>query len=469
MKEGDITRKIKEECGIIGVITPSKQNYASFLVFQGLLNLQHRGQESAGIVSFKSSQPLSHKDFGLVNNIFNKEILKKLKGKISIGHVRYSTSGKTNINNIQPLIVNLPRYGFLALAHNGHIANATLLRKKLENEGAIFQSTTDTEIIFHLMAHSSRDTLEERLKDALNRIDGSYSLIIASYEGIWAVKDPHGFRPLFMAKLTDGSIIFASETCAFKFFSNCEINELRNGDLIFVDKNGNIYEKSYVRKESRFCLFEFIYFSRPDSLYNGMTVYSYRKEMGKILAKESYVPADLVVPVPDSGIPAAIGFSEYSGIPLEMALMRSHYTGRTFIQPSQREREGAVKMKLLLIGDVIRNKRIILVDDSLVRGTTAKRIAEMFRNEGAKEVHLRLSSPPIIFPCHYGVDIPSSKELVSHFYTPDEIARILGFDSVAFLSLEGLISILPDKGYCGECFGKKFVKKEICIRELHIV
>ncbi|MGB9856914.1 MAG: amidophosphoribosyltransferase [Dictyoglomaceae bacterium] len=460
--------KLKEECGIVGVVTPLRQNHASFLVYQALLNLQHRGQESAGIVSFKSSEPLFYKDFGLVSNVFNMEIIKKMKGKISIGHVRYSTSGKENPNNVQPLIVNLPRYGFLALAHNGHVANANFLRRKLENEGAIFQSTSDTEVIFHLMAHSSKNTLEERLKDALDKINGSYSLIIGSNEGLWAIKDPHGFRPLFMAKTNDGSVIFASETCAFKHLPISEIRELERGEIIFVDPHGNIEEKIYLKKESRFCLFEFIYFSRPDSLYNGRTVYNYRKDMGRVLAKESYVPADLVVPVPDSGIPAAIGFSEYSGIPLEMALMRSHYVGRTFIQPRQKEREGAVRMKLLLMGDVVRNKRVILVDDSLVRGTTAKRLAEMFRKEGALEVHLRLSSPPIISPCHYGVDIPHSRELVSHYYTPEEIAKLLGFNSVAFLSLEGLVSILPDKGYCGECFGKKVVKKEVWLKELHI-
>ncbi|MEN2984992.1 MAG: amidophosphoribosyltransferase [Dictyoglomaceae bacterium] len=461
--------RFKEECGIVGVIAPNKSDYASFLVYQGLFNLQHRGQESVGIVSFKGSEMTYHKDFGLVNNVFNEEIIKKLKGKIAIGHVRYSTSGKNNPNNIQPLIVNFPKFGFLALAHNGHISNANSLRKKLEEEGAIFQSTSDTEVIIHLLARSSKNTLEEKLRDALDKIRGSYSLIIGTSKGLWAIKDPYGFRPLFMAKLRDGAIIFASETCAFKHLQVIEIKELDRGEMVFVDLEGNIIEKVYKKKESRFCLFEFIYFSRPDSLYNNKTVYNYRRNMGKVLAKESYVPADLVIPVPDSGIPAAIGFSEYSKIPLEMALVRSHYIGRTFIQPKQKEREGAVRMKILLIGDIIKNKRVILVDDSLVRGTTAKRLAEMFRREGALEVHLRLSSPPIVSPCHYGVDIPSSKELVSHYYTPEEIARLLGFDSVAFLSLEGLVSILPDKGYCGECFGRKVVKMEICLKELHTV
>ncbi|PMQ02426.1 MAG: amidophosphoribosyltransferase [Dictyoglomus sp. NZ13-RE01] len=460
---------IYEECGIAGAITPSKYNLSSFLVYNALLNLQHRGQESAGIVSFKSSEPNFHKDYGLVSNVFNNDILKKLRGKISIGHVRYSTSGKQNPNNIQPLIVNLPKYGFLALAHNGHIANANFLRKKLENEGAIFQSTSDTEVIFHLMARAEGKNLEERLMNALNHVDGSYALLIASNEGIWAVKDPNGFRPLFMAVLEDGSILFSSETCAFKNLPVKSIKELERGDLIFVSSEGEIRESVYKIGESRFCLFEFIYFSRPDSLYNGKSVYNYRKDMGRILAKESYVPADIVVPVPDSGIPAAIGFSEFSGIPLEMALMRSHYVGRTFIQPRQDQREGAVRIKLLIMGDVVKNKRVILVDDSLVRGTTAKRLAEMFRKEGAKEVHLRLSSPPIIYPCHYGVDIPHVRELISHYYTPDEIAKLLGFDSVAFLSMEGLLSILPNKSYCGECFGRKVVSKELCQKELHTV
>lgn len=461
--------KLKEECGIVGVINSIKNNYASFLVYQGLFNLQHRGQEGAGIVSFKGSEIVYHKDFGLVNNIFNMEILKKLKGRIALGHVRYSTSGKENPNNIQPLIVNLPKFGFLALAHNGHISNANSLRRKLENEGAIFQSTSDSEIFLHLIARSPKDTLEERLEDALDRINGSYSLIIGNSKGLWAVKDPHGFRPLFMAKIKDGTIMFASETCAFKHLQVIEIRELDRGEILFVDLEGNIREKVYKKEKSRFCLFEFIYFSRPDSLYNNKTVYNYRRDMGKVLAKESYVYADLIVPVPDSGIPTAIGFSEYSGIPLEMALVRSHYIGRTFIQPHQKEREGAVRMKLLLIGDLIKNKRVIIVDDSLVRGTTAKRLAEMFRKEGALEIHLRLSSPPLIAPCHYGVDIPNARELVSYHYTPEEIARLLGFDSVAFLSLEGLVSILPDKGYCGECFGKQVVEREICVKELHIV
>ncbi|MCX7845112.1 MAG: amidophosphoribosyltransferase [Dictyoglomaceae bacterium] len=461
--------KLKEECGVIGVIVPNKKDYASFLVYQGLFNLQHRGQESVGIASFKGSEILYHKDFGLVNNVFNMEILKKLKGRIAIGHVRYSTSGKDNPNNIQPLIVNFPKFGFLALAHNGHISNANSLRRKLENEGAIFQSTSDTEVIIHLLARSSKNTLEKRFEDVLDKINGSYSLIIGNAKGLWAIKDPYGFRPLFMARLKDGTIIFASETCAFNHLQVIEVKELDRGEIIFIDLEGNIKEKIYKKEESRFCLFEFIYFSRPDSLYNNKTIYNYRRDMGRILAKESFVPADLVIPVPDSGIPAAIGFSEYSGIPLEMALVRSHYIGRTFIQPKQKEREGAVRMKLLLIRDIIKNKRVILVDDSLVRGTTAKRLAEMFREEGAFEVHLRLSSPPLVHPCHYGVDIPNSKELVSHYYTPEEIAKLLGFDSVAFLSLEGLISILPDKGYCGECFGRKVVKREICLKELHTV
>ncbi|HOJ92843.1 MAG TPA: amidophosphoribosyltransferase [Dictyoglomaceae bacterium] len=451
--------KLKEECGIVGVVSNNGGNVASFIAYQNLLHLQHRGQESAGIVSFVGFEPVSHKNSGLVSNVFTEEDLKKLKGKIAIGHVRYSTSGKNSFYDIQPFVVNLPRYGYITLAHNGHIANASSLRKMLEKEGSIFQSTSDTEVILHLIAHSQKGNLRERLEDALSKIEGSYSLIIASHEGIYAIKDPYGFRPLFMARLSDGTVIFTSETCALGDFPVVEIRELHEGEWVYVNTKGEtLFYNPFEEKASRFCLFEFIYFSRPDSKYEGKSVYSYRKSMGKILAREAPVDADWVVPVPDSGIPAAIGYSEESGIPIEMVLMRSHYIGRTFIKPKQKERESAVKMKFLLIGDLVKDKRIVLVDDSLVRGTTAKRLAEGFREEGAKEVHLRLSSPPLICPCHYGVDIPNTQELISYHYSPKEIAELLGFDSVAFLSLGGLVSILPERGYCGECFGKKIVE-----------
>lgn len=452
--------RLKEECGVIGVLSfDSKQT--SFIAYRGLLRLQHRGQESAGIVTFSSGDHYVYKNFGLVSQVFNEEILKKLKGKIAVGHVRYSTSGKTLPENIQPFLVNLPRYGYISIAHNGHISNASIIKRSLEREGIIFQSESDTEVIIHLVAKSQKDTLRERLEEALSKLEGSYSLVVGSHEGIYGIRDPYGFRPLFMGKLLDGTIIFSSETCALKDLPIVEMKEIEPGEWIFVSKNGQVYShKPFSFVFSRFCLFEFIYFSRPDSLYDGKTVYHYRKEMGRVLAKEAPVEADWVVPVPDSGIPAAIGYSEETGIPLQMILMRSHYVGRTFIQPKQKERESGVRMKFLFISDLLKGKRIVLVDDSLVRGTTGKILAEKLREEGAKEVHLRLSSPPLIHPCHYGVDIPNTKELISYYYSPEEISKLLGFDSVAFLSMEGLISILPERGYCGECFGKKVVRKE---------
>lgn len=451
---------LREECGVIGVFSPNNKQ-ASFIAYRGLLRLQHRGQESAGIVTFSGNEHHIYKDFGLVSQVFNEEILKKLKGKIAVGHVRYSTSGKTLFENIQPFLVNLPRYGYISLAHNGHIANAGTIRRSLEKEGVIFQSDSDSEVIIHLLAKSQRETLKDRLKEALSKLEGSYSLVIGSQEGIYSIRDPYGFRPLFIGKLADGTVIFTSETCALKDLPLVDMREIEPGEWVFVNKNGEIFSGELLpRRISRFCLFEFIYFSRPDSLYDGKTVYYYRKEMGRILAKEAPVEADWVVPVPDSGIPAAIGYSEEVGIPLQMLLMRSHYVGRTFIQPKQKERESGVKMKFLFISDLIKGKRIVLVDDSLVRGTTGKILAEKLREEGAKEIHLRLSSPPLIHPCHYGVDIPNTRELISYFYSPDEISKLLGFDSVAFLSIEGLISILPERGYCGECFGKKIIKKE---------
>ncbi len=452
--------KIREECGVVGVLTKEK-GQASFIAYRGLLKLQHRGQESAGIVTFSGNDHYLHKNFGLVSQIFNEEILKRLKGRIAIGHVRYSTSGKSKEENIQPFLVNLPRYGYVALAHNGHIANADSLRRILEKDGVIFQSSSDTEVILHLIAKSQKTTLKERLKEALSKLKGSYSLVIGSEEGVYGIRDPYGFRPLFLGKLYDGTFIFASETCALKEYYLVDLLEVEPGEMIYINKNGEINRERFLESSiSRFCLFEFIYFSRPDSIYDGKTVYYYRKEMGRVLAKESPVDADWVVPVPDSGIPAAIGYSEESGIPLQMLLMRSHYVGRTFIQPKQKERESGVRMKFLFIGDLIKGKRIVLVDDSLVRGTTGKILAEKLREEGAKEVHLRLSSPPLIHPCHYGVDIPNTKELISYYYSPEEISKILGFNSVAFLSMGGLLSILPERGYCGECFGKKMVKKE---------
>lgn len=460
--------KIKEECGVIGVISLENKQ-ASFIAYRGLLKLQHRGQESAGIVTFSLSDHHVYKNFGLVSQIFNEEILKKLKGRIAVGHVRYSTSGKTLSENIQPFLVNLPRYGYISLAHNGHISNAGILRRYLEKEGIIFHSESDTEVIIHLVAKSQKSTLRERLEEALSKLEGSYSLVVGSYEGIYGIRDPYGFRPLFMGRLLDGTVIFSSETCALKDLPIVEMREIEPGEWVFISKNGQIYSyRPFSAETSRFCLFEFIYFSRPDSLYDGKTVYYYRKEMGRILAKESPVEADWVVPVPDSGIPAAIGYSEETGIPLQMILMRSHYVGRTFIQPKQKERESGVRMKFLFISDLLKGKRIVLVDDSLVRGTTGKILAEKLREEGAKEVHLRLSSPPLIHPCHYGVDIPNTKELISYYYSPEEISKLLGFDSVAFLSMEGLISILPERGYCGECFGKKVVRREKG-KALHIV
>ena len=395
-------------CGIFGIYNHRE---ASNLAYLGLHSLQHRGQESAGIASTDGTTMYNKREMGLVSDIFDEQVLEGLKGHTAIGHVRYSTAGSSDIKNAQPFVVGYSK-GSLAVAHNGNLTNAKIIREELENYGSIFQSTTDTEVIVHLIALSHENATLDRLISALRRIEGSYSLLVLTDKEMIAVRDPYGFRPLVMGKLKD-SYVFSSETCAFDLIEAEYIREVEPGEVIHVTRDG-LHSYSPLKKaEPRRCIFEYIYFARPDSQIFGRTVYQVRKAFGRELARESSVEADIVVPVPDSGISAAIGYSQASGIPFEMGLIRNHYVGRTFIEPKESIRHFGVKLKLNAAHDTVKGKRIVVVDDSIVRATTGRKIITMLRQQGAKEIHFRVTSPPTRFPCFYGIDIASRSELIA--------------------------------------------------------
>ncbi len=440
----------KDKCGVFGVYNHTE---ASNLTYLGLHALQHRGQESGGIITSDGERFYSHVSMGLVVEIFKEEILEKLKGNMAVGHVRYSTTGETLIQNAQPFMVNYFR-GYLAIAHNGNLVNYDILKNKLEKDGSIFQSTMDSEVIVHLIAKSQNSSIVERIKEALYLVKGAYSLVILTENKLIGARDPFGFRPLCIGKLKE-SYILASETCAFDLIGAEYIREVEPGEIVIIDEKGLKSEKIPVtRGKSAFCIFEHIYFARPDSILFDKTVYTFRKKLGHILAAEKKVNADIVVPVPDSGIAAAIGYSEESGIPYETALIRNHYVGRTFIEPKQSIRHFGVRLKLNAIKESLKGKSVILVDDSIVRGTTSRKIVKMVREAGAKEVHMRISSPTTNYPCFYGIDTPTRKELIASSHTLDEIKKYITADSLAYLSLEGLKEALEgDKDkYCYACF-----------------
>jgi len=450
--------KLKEECGVFGIFNNLE---ASNLTYLGLHALQHRGQESAGIVTSDGVNLHKHKDMGLVSDIFDEGILSGLPGQHAIGHVRYSTTGSSQTKNMQPIVVNYFR-GALAIAHNGNLTNAKTLRDELEGEGAIFQSTTDTEVIVHLIAKSKEEKLVRRIIEALTRCKGAYSLMFLTPESVIAVRDPYGFRPLVMGKLGD-SVVFASETCAFDLIEAEYVREVEPGELILVDKNGIQSFKPFAETRHAYCVFEYIYFARPDSFLTGRNVYQVRKELGKQLAKEHPADADIVVAVPDSGVPSAMGFAEETGLPLEMGLLRSHYVGRTFIQPQQSIRNFGVKLKLNAIKEVLEGKRVVIIDDSIVRGTTSRKIVKMIRAAGAKEVHMRISSPPTKFSCYYGIDTPLKEELIANSLDVDEIRKYITSDSLGYLSLEGVMKAVEDtkeingaETFCNACFTGKY-------------
>lgn len=443
-----------DECAVVGIYNVE---HAANLAYYALFSMQHRGQEASGISSSNGERLFTIKDRGVVTQVFSEEKLRKLKGPCAIGHNRYSTAGDDSILDAQPVFA---RYdlGELAIVHNGNFTNAAEVRQGLIEDGAIFQSFMDTENLIHLIAQSEHDKLQVRIIESLKRVQGAYSLVFMSRKKMFAVRDPYGFRPLSLAKLNDGYIV-ASETCAFDLLKAEFIRDVEPGEMLVFEEGKEPESIQIFEPVPKRCIFEHIYFARPDSLVFGKSVYQARKCMGQELARENPIEADMVVPVPDSGIASALGYAQQSGIPFELGIIRNHYVGRTFIEPMQETRELKVKMKLSPIKEVIRGKRLVVVDDSIVRGTTSRSITRMLKAVGAKEVHMRISSPPTTGPCFYGVDTPTKKELISANYSVDEVCRYIEADTLAFLSLEGLsASTGEERGdYCKACFDGEYV------------
>ena len=441
--------KLHEECGVVGVYGHPE---AANLVYLGLYALQHRGQESAGIVASTHSKMHLELGMGLVADIFDPGRLLKLPGPLAIGHNRYSTAGKSELVNAQPCMINYAA-GSLALAHNGNLVNAKTIRKELGSKGAIFQSTNDSEVIVHLMAQAKSENFVDRAAEALRQVSGAYSLVLMTENELLAARDPHGFRPLCLGKL-DGAYIIASETCVMDLIEAEFIREVEPGELILINENGLQSFFPFKKVESKYCVFEHIYFARPDSFLFGEHVYSARKEMGRAMAQESPADADLIVPVPDSGVVSAMGFAEESGIPFEMGLIRNHYVGRTFIEPQSQIRNFGVKLKLNAVKNLISGKRLAIIDDSIVRGTTSRKIVKMLLEAGAKEVHLRISAPPILHSCYYGIDTPHKEELIAHTHSLEETRKYLGADSLEYLSIKKMLEVLQNgkNKFCSACF-----------------
>jgi len=441
---------IHEECGIFGIYGHPE---AANLTYLGLYALQHRGQEGAGICSSDGRQLFVEKSMGLVADVFSEKRLRRLPGSLAIGHNRYSTAGSSVLKNVQPIVANFS-LGSLAIAHNGNLVSAADLRTSLEEEGAIFQSSSDSEVIVHLIAHSKGADFYERVAHAISRISGSFSLLILREKELLAIRDSYGVRPLSLG-MKDGAYVIASETCAFDLIGATYIRDIEPGEILIINEQGLESLKIFSSHRKAFCVFEFIYFSRPDSnIFGGINVNEMRKQFGRQLARESVTDADLVIPVPDSGVPAAIGFSEESKIPFDFGLIRNHYVGRTFIEPKHSIRHFGVKIKLNPVRKLLEGKRLIVIDDSIVRGTTSKKIVKMLREGGgAKEVHLKISSPPTIGPCFYGIDTPTRSELIASTHLLEEIRKYVTADSLSYLSIEGLKKIVPDShNYCTACF-----------------
>jgi amidophosphoribosyltransferase len=449
--------KLKEECGVFGVFGHPD---AAMLCYYGLHALQHRGQESAGICASDGNEFHVHRGMGLVKEVFNHDHLNRLTGANAIGHVRYSTSGESTLANAQPLVFKY-RDGDLALATNGNLVNAMQIRRKLEREGSIFQTSSDTEVIAHLIARSRKASVVDSLKEALQQVEGAYAFLILTRDKLIAALDPHGLRPFVLGKLGD-AYIFASETCAFDAVGAEFIRDIEPGELLVLDENGLALDRFSPAKRKATCAMEYIYFARPDSDIDGVNIHAVRKRMGRELAKESFVDADVVTGVPDSSISAAIGYAEQTGIPYELGLIKNRYTGRTFIQPNQQLREQGVKMKLSAVRKVVDGKRVVMIDDSIVRGTTSLRIVNLLKEAGAKEVHVRISSPPFMNPCFYGIDTPSRNELIAAQKSVEEIRRQINADSLYFLSKEGLLRAIGkdsaefNQGMCLACFDNHY-------------
>ena len=456
------SEELHEECGVFGIYGDDSISPA-YACYNGLLALQHRGQESCGIAVNDRGVISSHKNMGLVSEVFDSEVLNGLVGQMAVSHVRYSTAGGSVRENSQPLVMRYVK-GTLAIAHNGNLTNAYEIRRELEHRGAIFQTTIDSEAIAYLIARErvSSDSIEKAVERTMKQIDGAYSLLVMSPKKLIAARDPHGFRPLCMGKIGK-SVVFASESCALAACGAEFVRDIDPGEIVVVSEKGieSIRNNCPKPDKKSLCVFEYIYFARTDSEIDGISVYQSRKEAGRILAREFPVEADIVIGVPESGIDAAIGYSEESGIPYEKGIVKNGYIGRTFIKPTQKERANSVKLKLNPLSSVLKGKRVVVIDDSIVRGTTCDRIVKMLRNAGAKEVHLRISSPPFIWPCFYGTDIPSRGELIAVKHTIDEICELTGADTLGFLPPDKLNEMLfcKNAGICDACFSGRYPTK----------
>jgi len=441
--------RFHDECGVFGIFGREE---AAKLTYLGLYALQHRGQESAGIASTDHKDLHVYKSMGLVADIFTPEALKRLEGTASIGHTRYSTAGDTSVMNAQPVVIDCNK-GKLAVAHNGNLTNALELKRKLEHRGSIFQTTSDTEVIVHLIARSAARNLTGAIVDALNQVEGAYSLLVLTRDEMYAIRDPRGFRPLNLGRL-DSAWTVASETCAFDLIDAEYVREIEPGEMLRISASGVESIHFAPEKPHQYCIFEHVYFSRPDSIVFGRQVNESRERLGRLLAREHPADADTVIPLPDSGVPAAVGFAAESGIPFRMGLIRNHYVGRTFIEPEQAIRDFGVKLKLNPVRRMIEGKRVVLVDDSIVRGTTSRKIVRIVREAGATEVHVRISCPPTISPCFYGVDTPTRAELIAANHSTEEIRQYLEADSLGYLSLASLREAVSDKEgqFCTSCY-----------------
>lgn len=449
--------KLHEECGVFGIFDPEGNPAAT--TYYGLVALQHRGQEGCGIAVNRDREIYHYKDCGLVNEVFNEEVIGKLKGRMAIGHVRYSTAGGSARENVQPLVLRYIK-GQLAISHNGNVTNTAEIRKELEKNGAIFQTTADTEIIAYLIAREriNAPSIEEAVKRAMRQLKGAFSLLVMSPNKMVAARDPWGFRPLSIGK-RDKAILFSSETCAFDAIDAEYVRDVEPGEIITIE-NGEVRSDKELcnTQKSSLCIFEHIYFARPDSTIANEVVHECRKRAGAFLAQQSPVDADIVIGVPDSGLSAAQGYSEYSGIPIDTGFIKNKYIARTFIKPTQADREIAVKLKLNVLQSAVKGKRVIMVDDSIVRGTTSGRIVKLLRDAGAKEVHVRISAPPFTWPCFFGTDIPDRSQLIANKYSIEETAKIINADSLDYLSLDNLHKIAPNSscGFCDACFTGKY-------------
>ncbi|MCY9400776.1 amidophosphoribosyltransferase [Bacillus haynesii] len=449
---------LNEECGVFGIWGHEE---APQITYYGLHSLQHRGQEGAGIVATDGEKMSSHKGQGLITEVFQNGELKKVKGKGAIGHVRYATAGGGGFENVQPFLFHSQNNGSLALAHNGNLVNATQLKQQLENQGSIFQTSSDTEVLAHLIKRSGHFELKDQIKNALSMLKGAYAFLIMTEKEMIVALDPNGLRPLSVAMLGDAYVV-ASETCAFDVVGATYLRDVEPGEMLIINDEGMKSERFSININRSICSMEYIYFSRPDSNIDGINVHSARKNLGKKLAEESGIEADVVTGVPDSSISAAIGYAEATGIPYELGLIKNRYVGRTFIQPSQALREQGVRMKLSAVRGVVEGKRVVMVDDSIVRGTTSRRIVTMLREAGATEVHVRISSPPIAHPCFYGIDTSTHEELIASSYSVEEIRQEIGADTLSFLSIEGLLSGIGRQyegencGQCMACFTGKY-------------